>query len=187
MQCRSDVECDVQHAPIIAGERGLHELIADQLAVDVQIKEAQTAHEGRGAAERFAFVRGELVAHVAGGQPPVLALPAVAPGNAPRRNARLAKFQRGHPGRIIEADLFPADARLGRRTPLAVGMNHQRRTRFKLHSHRTNPAARIVRHIGLGIGGGDCQLIVTPMQVPRNIDADQVRMPTSDTHLRSID
>ncbi len=152
-----------------------------------EIKEAETADEGRGAAKRFAVVRVEFAAHVAGGQAPVFALPAVAPGNAPRRNAGLAQFQRGDPGGIVEADLLPAVARLGRRTPLAVGVNHQRRTRFKLHPHRANPAARIVRDIGLRIGGGDCQLIVTDVQVPRDIDADQVRMPASDTHLRSVD
>ena len=56
---------------------------------------------------------------------------------------------------------------------------------LELDPHRADPSAGIVRHIGLHVGGGDCQLIVTGVQVPRDVDADQVRVPAPDAHLAS--
>ena len=46
MHAGRDVEGGVQRAAVIAGEGGIHQLIANQMAVDVEIEKTETADIG---------------------------------------------------------------------------------------------------------------------------------------------
>ena len=102
MDVAGHVERDVKGAAVVSGQGRVHELVADPLAVQVQVEEAEAANVGRRPSDLFGDL--ELVAQQSRGQAAV-----VRPADlAPRGRSRPARLLGMLPRRVVKAILFPA-------------------------------------------------------------------------------
>ena len=115
MHVAGHVKRDIADAAVVAGQGRIHELVADQPAVHVQVEETEAANVGRRPPNLFGDL--EVMPQYSCGQAAVVAPGELAPGGRAERARGLGQFPLG----VVEAFLFPAsDLGVGR-APVRVG------------------------------------------------------------------